>query len=844
MAKIKKVEPDKITYTDGTTLTTRDGDNLLELYYSSVYDILTTKKGDAKNPLTPFVKEGISKLKESSLIQLDRLVKQTAEYYAPDTLDSEFIEYRLSKRLFPWQRQVFNSTAKKITLCCGRRCWTPETEILMADGKTKQVKYILLNDKVMGADNKPHKVIEIHEGIDDIYELYTVKKNISFKCNSKHILTLMCSRVPDYPIYYQGYKKNHIYDIPLDEFLKFPTHLQRRFSIFRVPIEYKERKHIISPWLLGLWLGDGTSISPSIAVGTYENNIIANIENEAKINNWRTNYYQKKGTNCYQISISGGMLKELKELKLIKNKRIPDNYLIDSFKNRYELLAGLIDSDGYKPKSGNALEFCNTNKTLIDDVIKLCHSLGLHTTLRSKIPYLNGKPCKRAYTISIKGSLSKIHCRAERKNCLDSKQPPYFSFKIRKIGKGEYKGFTVEGNKRILLGDYTINHNCGKTFADAILAINHCTTPNDNFNGFIKPRKVAIIGLTIEKTAEIFWDNLIAAADISKMPYKANNSKYLISFNNGATVQLFGNSTKAEREKLRGTEFSLIIIDEAQSQNNLNYLLTDILGPIITGRDSTVILSGTGSLTGRGTWVDLCESPNYQHFHYTMADNPSIPSTALDDILREKGWTPDNITYQREYLALHVIDTTRTIVPKWHTVKALPDNFIAAGCYVGVDYGYEDYNAFVPIVWNNEGNVYCLKSIKFNHASSEDIVNKAKELEEELNKKYKVKPIFIADNSDQSISQSIFRKGISIHNAYKVDLKAQITDTKEYIVNGTIQFVEADTKEMIEEFKNLVWKWDDNNKCVVYEEDVDYYHGHVFHALRYALNTYRMKYRK
>lgn len=506
MPKIKKVTPNKITYTDGTTLTTRDGDNLLELYYSSVYDILTTKKGDASNPLTPFVKEGISKLKESSLIQLDRLVKQTAEYYAPDTLDSEFIEYRLSKRLFPWQRTVFNSTAKKITLCCGRRS--------------------------------------------------------------------------------------------------------------------------------------------------------------------------------------------------------------------------------------------------------------------------------------------------------------------------------------------------GKTQADAILAINHCTTPNDNFNGFIKPRKVAIIGLTIEKTAEIFWDNLIAAADISKMPYKANNSKYLISFNNGTTVQLFGNSTKAEREKLRGTEFSLIIIDEAQSQNNLNYLLTDILGPIITGRDSTVILSGTGSLTGRGTWVDLCESPAYQHFHYTMADNPSVPSTALEDILREKGWTPDNITYQREYLALHVIDTTRTIIPKWHTIKALPDNFIADGCYVGVDYGYEDYNAFVPIVWNREGKLYCLRSIKFNHASSEDIVNKAKELEEELSKKYKVKPIFIADNSDQSISQSIFRKGINIHNAYKVDLKAQITDTKEYIVNGTIQFVEADTKEMIEEFKNLIWKWDDDNKCVVYEEDVDYYHGHVFHALRYALNTYRMKYRR
>lgn len=503
--KIKQVKEDAIVFSDDTKLMTRDGKNLLDAYHEAVYDLLTKGTTDPNNVAAKYVKSSFKKLGESSLLTINRVVKDTAEYFAQDNTDAEFVEYRLSKRLFDWQKTVLASTAKKITMCCGRRT--------------------------------------------------------------------------------------------------------------------------------------------------------------------------------------------------------------------------------------------------------------------------------------------------------------------------------------------------GKSYGEAFIAVNHCTSGYDEINGFRKPRKVALIGLTVEKAADIFWNNILNAAELSGMKYKKDNSKYKITFANGATIEIFGNNNKAEREKVRGTEFSLIIIDEAQSQNALHYLLTDIFGAIVTGRDSTVILSGTGSLTGYGTWVDLCNDPKWQHFHFTMNDNPSIPFGAMQATLdNEFNGDENNVTWQREYLANHVIDTTRMIIPSWHEIEKIPDNFIATGCYVGVDYGDSDYNALVPVVFNNEGKLYAIKSLKFNKCDVTTIVEEAAKIDDYINKTFKVRAQFVADTSHQAISREIARRGIHISNAYKIDLKQQLFNLKDYVVNGTIEFVGC--PELIDEFKNSVWKWDDERKSVIYEEDKEYYHPDCLHALRYAVTVYRGKYRR
>ena len=89
---------------------------------------------------------------------------------------------------------------------------------------------------------------------------------------------------------------------------------------------------------------------------------------------------------------------KLRELNLINNKHIPQLYLQASVAQRWELLRGLMDTDGYCSKSGEC-EFVQKNKAVVDGVIELLSSLGIKNSLKTKIPRLNGKDCSLVYRV-------------------------------------------------------------------------------------------------------------------------------------------------------------------------------------------------------------------------------------------------------------------------------------------------------------------------------------------------------------------------------------------------------------------------------------------------------------
>lgn len=374
------------------------------------------------------------------------------------------------------------------------------------------------------------------------------------------------------------------------------------------------------------------------------------------------------------------------------------------------------------------------------------------------------------------------------------------------------------------------SRRAGKTSAMARIAVNHCLQGSDTINGYDKPRSVLIMGLTIQKCADQYWTNIINC--IEGIPCKIDNSSYEVIFDNGASIHLTGNASKQEREKQRGMEYSLIIIDEAQSQNSLNYLMTDILGPIIRGRDSTVFIAGTGSITNKGYWKEITSSPEWTHFHALMTDNPTLPADALEGVLRENGWTEQNTTFRREYLAENIVDTSRLVYPAYH--RSDTPAKIATDLIIGVDYGWSDSNAFVPILLFNDHTMHELDSVKFNHSSSSEIATQAKELYDRLAREHKIdqrRIMLVADTSDQSISREIQNMGVPITNAYKVDRNQQIRDLRRALESGTLT---VSSDNVIDELEAYVWKYDEENKSVIYETDDNYYHPDCLAALRYA----------
>lgn len=377
----------------------------------------------------------------------------------------------------------------------------------------------------------------------------------------------------------------------------------------------------------------------------------------------------------------------------------------------------------------------------------------------------------------------------------------------------------------------------GKSYVVARLAIKHCLVKSK------KQRQAAIVGLTVEKTAALYWENLKEAVKEAHIEHKVDNGAYRITFSNGNFIQLFGNGNKLEREKFRGYDISFAAIDEMQSQQGLLYLLIDVLGPMIKGQAGDLICLGTAPLSAGTYWETIINDDNWSHYHATMEDNPTIPDYqhALEDVLKDNHWTKDNITFRREYLGEIAYDTNRMIYAKRTYYEKLPENTTFTKCYIGVDYGWADYSSFAPILIDNDGEGWLFEEWKQNKTPSSEIVTKMKALSESIHKKFNIPEEdihIVADSSHQQVSFDIYKQGIlNVQNAYKLNENYQIARVAEALSIGTLHIKKDDYFD--QECNALVWKWDDEKGVVVYEIDDKTFHPDIADSVKYAWNTYR-----
>jgi phage terminase large subunit-like protein len=145
----------------------------------------------------------------------------------------------------------------------------------------------------------------------------------------------------------------------------------------------------IDPYVLGVWLGDGTSANNGLTCNDQQ--IIEEIE--------KTGLIVHKGNQKYRYTIgysqntlsNGAWRNDFKEalrsLNILNNKHIPEIYFRASAKQRQALVQGLMDTDGYISSAKSPqIDFVNKNYDLADGLFILCRSLGIKARkVRSKI---------------------------------------------------------------------------------------------------------------------------------------------------------------------------------------------------------------------------------------------------------------------------------------------------------------------------------------------------------------------------------------------------------------------------------------------------------------------------
>jgi hypothetical protein len=365
------------------------------------------------------------------------------------------------------------------------KCLALDTPIIMYDGSIKKVQDIEAGEYLMGDDSTARKVLSVTTGLDNMYKVEQ-ENGDSYICNQEHIL---CLKVDNYPLYkinekefkyevewvennkflkkyypfnqtskfkveenikkfIKEIKEEQILEITIKDFLKLNDYHKSLLKGYKTKVDFSYKKIVLNPYVIG-YLATNKDIE----------NIVIKNESELKyineclhINNL---YLQKniKNDNYSIIKNNGNIPIFIQDI--FKNKIIPPNYKTNTRILRIKLLRGIINSIGILQKDQSyQIKIKDINNNLYNDILFISRSLG-------------------------------IKCVIDNENInifINNNYDNTTNIKISYVNFDKYYGFTLDGNCRFLLGDFTVTHNTCASI-NAIEKIKH--TPQSTFTGAI-----------------------------------------------------------------------------------------------------------------------------------------------------------------------------------------------------------------------------------------------------------------------------------------------------------------------------------------------------------------------
>lgn len=272
---------------------------------------------------------------------------------------------------------------------------------------------------------------------------------------------ILCHNQHEWQVYDREAKKEKQVETNyLIEHLKEKSGRNRFYLPLIEPIKGEKKDLPVDPYTYGVWLGDGSTNQPKITQNN-EDTIIFNyipyeITNifEGASDNVKTYFFKDLVEDLHKIGLC--------YQKHTEEKYIHDSYLTSSIEQRLELLAGIIDTDGYLDKVKQRYVITTCGEKLKDDIISLISTFNWRTSvtiIKPKISTSGIKGKKNTYYISFSPTME-IPCKLERKKIKKlHKQRRIGITNIEIIPLTEGNCITVDGGLYLVGKTLKITHN-------------------------------------------------------------------------------------------------------------------------------------------------------------------------------------------------------------------------------------------------------------------------------------------------------------------------------------------------------------------------------------------------
>lgn len=357
----------------------------------------------------------------------------------------------------------------------------PEEPIRVKDGWTT-MQEVQIGDEVIGSDGKPAKVVNktelqldlemykitLRDGReavvcgDHLWKVWDKNKNKNRGLEKSVYSTVSTKEM------YDHYYWNRIDSKHKAKYGEIKYTKEFRYALpTNKAIADSEKDLLLHPYILGCILGDGYIGKAYIELTTIDEEMVS------KINSLLPEgfYLKKVSSKSYKFAHKSKPYKyildyipqELLDTRS-ETKFIPNDYLYNTIENKWALLQGLMDTDGYS--STNSIEYCTVSHRLKNDVMSLVRSLGYNCTSKKfKSGYKDSEKkyvrCKDRYRVSIYGDAEMFSLNRKKVyNITTSRHEKTFITKIEKLGRD--KGYCIEVDNEdhtYLINNYIVTHN-------------------------------------------------------------------------------------------------------------------------------------------------------------------------------------------------------------------------------------------------------------------------------------------------------------------------------------------------------------------------------------------------